>query len=216
MCGILGVSGQVCSLKCLSVNACANCVCLFRHRLQREFLGVVEGGWFKKNCKAMFLFICLLVKCKKKKSSTKTLCITQSINVCLWESPVSSLFPSMACRLIFRQSTCACVTLSSTCCVGIHGAGEAGACGGGSVCVSDHMQLLLLTSPIKKKKKKTLVRSASALRSRCGIPQRTRLQSDQLFKLQVSASGETQCSFVYLFCFCCTFLSLHTKWLKMP
>lgn len=67
MCGILGVSGQVCSLKCLSVNACANRVCLFRHRLQREFLGVVEGGWFKKNCKAMFLFICLLVKCKKKK-----------------------------------------------------------------------------------------------------------------------------------------------------
>lgn len=45
---------------------------------------------------------------------------------------------------------------------------------------------------------KTLVLSASALRSRCGISQRTKLQSDQLFKLQVSASGETRCSCVYL------------------
>lgn len=54
------------------------------------------------------------------------------------------------------------------------------------------------------------VLSASALRGRCGFSQRTRLQSDQLFKLQVSASGETRVHvYNWLFSFC--FLSLHTK-----
>lgn len=122
-------------------------MCLFRHCLQREKSGVVEGGWFKQKqvCKAMFLFwflfSCLLVKCKKA-HLTKTSCINLSINVCPWESPVSSFFPSMACCLSSAHqcvcvcvscihacaSTCVSVTPSFTRCVGIRGAGEAGVC----------------------------------------------------------------------------------------
>lgn len=57
------------------------------------------------------------------------------------------------------------------------------------------------------------VLSASALRGRCGFSQRTRLQSDQLFKLQVSASGETRVHVYICFFggFFLHFLSLHTK-----
>lgn len=60
-----------------------------------------------------------------------------------------------------------------------------------------HTQTTTTTSS-PPSRNQTLVLSASALRSRCGISQRTRLQSDQLFKLQFSASGEP---YVYLF-FC--------------
>ncbi len=187
----------------------------------------------------LFWFSVHLFTSKMQKKSTKTSCINLSINVCVWESPVSSFFPSTACclssaNLRVRACACACsrvcvscvracacmclhmyacvsVTPSSTCCVGIRGAGEAGACGGAvsvSMITCNHC-----SSPPFLPSKKTLVLSASALRSRCGISQRTRLQSDQLFKLQVSASGETH---VHVYIWFLHILSLHTKWLIMP
>lgn len=132
----------------------------------------------------------------------------QSMSVCACVFPV--------CLHVLAHA-CICERDSSTCCVGICGAGGAGVCGGAvCVCATDHMQLLLLTQPPHPflPSKKTLVLSASALRSRCGISQRTRLQSDQLFKLQVSASGETH---VYVYLWFLHISSLHTKkWLIMP
>lgn len=135
---------------------------------------------------------------------------------------------------VFRQSMSVCACVFPVC---LHVLAHAGICerdsllhmlcwhlwcrrGRGvwrsSVCATDHMQLLLLTQPPHPflPSKKTLVLSASALRSRCGISQRTRLQSDQLFKLQVSASGETH---VYVYLWFLHISSLHTKkWLIMP
>lgn len=87
----------------------------------------------------------------------------------------------------------------------------------GGVCVND-ATIAPHLRPSSPSSSKTLVLSASALRSRCGISQRTRLQPDQLFKLQVSASGEKSSSCVYclFFFFFLHILSLHTKWLIMP
>lgn len=52
---------------CIQYVSVCECVCLFRHCLQREIFGVVEGGRFKKIVR-LFLFwfsVRLLVKCKK-------------------------------------------------------------------------------------------------------------------------------------------------------
>lgn len=58
---------------------------------------------------------------------------------------------------------------------------------------------------------KTLVLSASALRGGCGISQRTRWQSDQLFKLQISASGE-KFDFFFSFFFCTFWPCIQSGW----
>lgn len=94
-------------------------------------------GGLKRIVRLLLFWFSVTSKMQKKVHLTKTSCINLSINVCLWEFPVSTFFPSMACFSVFRQSTCVCVfpvcvsvTPSSTCCVGIHGAGEAGVCGG--------------------------------------------------------------------------------------
>lgn len=80
-------------------------------------------------------------------------------------------------------------------CVGISGSGKVCVCvcGGAVYCMCQWSHRTPLTSSTK-----TLVLSASALRSRCGISQRTKLQSDQLFKLQLSTSEENSRSCVYL------------------
>lgn len=138
---------------------------------------------------------------------TKTSCINLSINVCRREFPPPS--SSMACRSSSaNQHVCECMCVPPWAWLPLPHAALAsvvqarqGCFWRSGACVhigDDRMQplppLLLPLLPFTK----TLVLSASALRSRCGISQRTKLQSDQLFKLQVSASGETRCSCVYL------------------
>lgn len=68
-----------------------------------------------------------------------------------------------------------------------------------------HMHLLLCSCNHHS----FLVLSAPAIKSRCGISWRTRLQSDQLFKLQLSLSGGNVCVFNL-------FAHVVPAWLKMP